>query len=60
MESRLLFVKYLLNFEAGHAMAEFVEVLLCKPKECGFEYGLGFLVDLTLLALRWPWGGLSY
>jgi len=56
----MLFVKYLLHFEARHAVEQFVEARLYKPKGCGFEYRLGFLVDLTLPAVHWPWVRLSY
>jgi hypothetical protein len=51
--NRLLVIKYLLHFEAGHVVAQFVGALLYKPEGCGLEYRLGFLFDLTLPAVRW-------
>jgi hypothetical protein len=59
-EIRLFFVKYLLHFEAGHLVTQFVKALLYKTEGCGFEYRPEFLVDLTLPTVRWPWGRLSY
>ena len=59
-EIRLLFVKYILHFEAGHTMAQFVEALLYKTEGCGFEYRRESLFDLNLPAVQWYWGRLSY
>jgi hypothetical protein len=35
-------------------VAQFDEALLYKTEGCGFEYRLGFLVNITLLAVALP------